>query len=108
MNVIRGLVGVIAGLAVWAALIRVLETALAGALAQQPLSTPEAHAAIAISPAMMVSRPVYSAFVAMPGGYVVARIAAHDPLRYATIAAMFQALILIVGFSAGQGQPVPL
>jgi hypothetical protein len=108
MNVIRGLVAVIGGLAVTSFLVQPLEITLANAVAGQPLRTAEDFAAALNSPAMMVARVLYTGVAAVLGGYVTARVAAHDPMRYTIIAAIFQAIVVFAGFAAGYAISTPL
>src|SRR5215510_11128244 len=99
MNTTRGLVAVIGGLAVTRLLVQLLEVTLVNALAgQQPLQTAEDFAAVLNAPAIMVARLLYTGVAATLGGYMVARIALHDPMRYTVIAAALQAIVLIWGF----------
>jgi len=108
MDVIRGLVAVLGGLAVTRLLTLPLEITLVNALAQQPVQTAGEFAAVLNSPAMMVARILYTTVAAILGGYITARIAAHDPMRYTLIAAAFQSMSLIAGFAAGYAVPSPL
>ena len=108
MNAIRGLVAVIGALAVTRLLVQPLEITLVNALAQQPLNTPADFAAVLNSPLMMAARLFYTGVAAILGGYVAARIAAHDPMRYTIVAAVFQAIVLIWGFAAGYALPTPV
>jgi hypothetical protein len=108
MNAIRGLVAVIGALAVTRLLVQPLEVTLVNALAQQPLNTAGDFAAVLNSPLMMAARLFYTGVAAILGGYVAARIAAHDPMRYTMVAAAFQAIVLIWGFAAGFALPTPI
>jgi hypothetical protein len=108
MNVIRGLVAVIGALAVTRLLVQPLEITLVHALAQKPLDTPDDFAAVLNFPLMMAARLLYTGVAAILGGYVAARIAAHDPMRYTIAAAVFQAIVLIWGFAAGYALPTPI
>lgn len=107
MKIARGIVAVVAGIALWNVLIRMLETALVSALAGAPVASPEAFATIGGSLPVVLARLLYTGVVAMMAGYVVARIASHDPLRHAIIGAVFASLILSVGFAFGLGSPAP-
>jgi hypothetical protein len=108
MNAVRGLVAVIGALAVTRLLVQPLEMTLVNALAQQPLRTAGDFAAVLNSPLMMAARLFYTGVAAILGGYVAARIAAHDPMRYTMVAAAFQAIVLIWGFAAGYALPTPI
>lgn len=108
MNTIRGLVAVIGGLAVTRLLVQPLEITFVNALSGQPVQTASDFAAVLNSPSMMVARVLYTGVAAILGGYVTARIAIHDPVRYTMIAALFQAIVLVVGFAAGYALPTPL
>jgi hypothetical protein len=108
MSYVRGLVAVIGGLAVIRLLVFPLEMTLVNALAVQPLNNDAAVAAAFNSPAMMIARPLYTGVAAILAGYLAARIAAHDPMRYTVITAVFQAIVLIWGFAAGYAPPIAL
>jgi len=108
MKAIRGLVAVIGGLAVTRLLVQPLEVTLVNALAQQPLRTPDDVAAVLNRPSVMVARVLYTGLAAILGGYVTARIAVHDPMRYTVVAAIFQAVVLVAGFVSGIALPTPL
>lgn len=108
MNAIRGLVAVIGALAVTRLLVQPLEITLVNALAQQPLKTPGDFASVLNSPLMMAARLFYTGVAAILGGYVAARIASQDPMRYTMVAAAFQAIVLIWGFAAGYALPTPI
>ena len=71
------------------------------------VASPEAFASIGGSPAVVLARLLYTGVVAMMAGYVVARIASHDPVRHAVVAAIFAGIILVVGFARGLGSPAP-
>ena len=103
----RGIVGVVAGIALWSTLVRMLETALISAIAGAPVASAEAFASIGGAPLVVLARLLYTGVVAMMAGYVVARIASHDALRHAVVAAIFAGLILVVGFARGLGSPAP-
>lgn len=108
MKIARGIVAVVAGIALWNVLIRMLETSLVTALAGAPVAAPEAFAAIGGSLPVTLARLLYTGVVGMMAGYVVARIASHDPLRHAIIGAIFASVILAVGFAIGLGSPAPV
>jgi hypothetical protein len=108
MNVLRGVVAAIGGLAVARLLVQPLEITLVNAVAQQPLQTVADFAAVLNSPAMMAARLFYTGVAAILGGYVAARIATRDPMRYTAVAAAFQAIVLIWGFASGYALPTPV
>jgi hypothetical protein len=108
MKAIRGLVAVIGGLAVTRILVQPLEITLVNAFAGQPLRSAADFAAVLNTPGMMAARLFYTCVAAILGGYVAARIAAHDPMRYTAVAAAFQAIVLTWGFAAGYALPTPL
>ena len=108
MNTLRGLVAVVGGLAVTRLIVQPLEITLVNALAPQPPQTAADVVAVLNAPIMMAARVVYTGVGAILGGYLTARIAGHDPMRYTMIAALFLALILIVGFASGYEPATPV
>jgi hypothetical protein len=108
MNLIRGFVAVVVGLAISLVFVQVLESTLATALAGRPLRSLEEYALVLNTPPMLVVRFLFTTFVAILGGYVCAKIAAHDELRYTAIAAIFRAAMLIWALAAGYLPATPL
>ena len=101
MNLVRGFVAVAVGLAITLICVQVLDSTLATALAGHPLRSLDEYALVLNTPPMLLVRFLFTTFVSILGGYVCAKIAAHDELRYATIAAIFRATMLIWAMAAG-------
>ena len=108
MNLIRGFVAVVVGLAITLVFMQMLESMLAVALAGHPLQSVDAYTPVLMTPPMRVVRFLLTTLVAILGGYVCAKIAAHDELRYTAIAAIFRAIVLIWAFVAGYVPATPL
>lgn len=107
MNVVRGFVAVIVGLAIALVFVQLLESTLANATSPSPPQSLDELAAVLNTPAMMVVRTVLTTLVSLLGGYVCAKIAAHDELRYTAIAAIFRAMILIWAAMTGNAPATP-
>ena len=60
------------------------------------VASPEAFASIGGSPAVVLARLLYTGVVAMMAGYVVARIASHDPVRHAVVESPIPAIDLFL------------
>lgn len=108
MNLIRGFVAVAVGLAITLVFVQMLEAMLAVALAGHPLASVDEYAPILTTTPILVARFLFTTFVAILGGYVCAKIAAHDELRYATIAVIFRAMMLIWAFVTGLLPATPI
>src|SRR4029077_2037768 len=85
MNTLRGLIAVVGGLTITRLIVQPLEITLVNALAPQPPQSAADVAAVLNAPLMMAARVVYTGVGAILGGYLTARIAGHDPMRYTII-----------------------
>jgi len=108
MNTLRGLIAVVGGLAITRLIVQPLEITLINVLAPQPPQTAAEVAAVLNLPLMMAARVVYTGVGAILGGYLTARIAGHDAMRYTMVTALFLALILTVGFASGYEPTTPV
>ena len=99
MTVLRGLVGLLAALAVSVGFVQFLELMLANAVAGGALRTLDDYALVLNTWPLMAMRLVISSFMALLGGYVCAKLAEHDEMRYTLIAVIFR-LIAIAGGNA--------
>ena len=66
------------------------------------------YAAVLNTPPLLILRFFFTTFVSVLGGYVCAKIAAHDELRYTAIAAIFRAIMLIWAAVAGYLPATPI
>jgi hypothetical protein len=101
MSLLRGLVGVLVGLAVAVGLVQVLELMLANALAGRALQSLDDYALVLNALPVLGMRLVVSSFMALLGGYLCAKLAEHDEMRYTLIAVIFRASALAGGNAAG-------
>ena len=101
MTLLRGLVGVLVGLAVSVGFVQLLELMLANALAGRALQSMDDYALVLNTLPMLGIRLVVSSFMALLGGYVCAKLAEHDEMRYTMIAVLFRAIALAGGNTAG-------
>ena len=85
MTLLRGLVGVLVGLAVSVGFVQFLELMLANALAGRALQSMDDYALVLNTLPMLGIRLVVSSFMALLGGYVCAKLAEHDESRKAPI-----------------------
>jgi hypothetical protein len=108
MNRVRGLVAVAVGLAITLVFVQMLESMLAVALVGHPLRSLDEYVPVLMTPPILIARFLFTIFVAILGGYVCAKIAAHDELRYTAIAAIFRAIMLIWAFVAGSLPATPI
>ena len=101
MSLLRGLVGVLVGLAVSVGFVQFLELMLANAVAGRPLTSMDDYALVLNSMPMLAVRLVVTSFVALLGGYLCAKLAEHDQMRYTLIAAIFRLIAVASGNAAG-------
>ncbi|HEY3092346.1 MAG TPA: hypothetical protein VGJ52_04585 [Vicinamibacterales bacterium] len=95
MTVLRGLVGVLVGLAVSVGFVQFLELMLANALAGRALQSLDDYALVLNSLPILGIRLVVSSFVALLGGYLCAKLAEHDEMRYTLMAVIFRVVTLV-------------
>jgi len=108
VNIVRGFVAVIVGLAITLVFVQLEESTLANAMAPSSPQSLDEDAVVLNTPAMMVIRVVFTALVSVRGGYVCAKIAAHDELRYTVIAATVPATMLVWAAMTGRGPATPI
>jgi hypothetical protein len=101
MTVLRGLVGVLVGLAVSVGFVQFLELMLANAIAGRPLESMEDYAVVLNALSVLGIRLVVTSFLALLGGYLCAKLAEADEMRYTLIAAIFRILAIAGGSAAG-------
>jgi hypothetical protein len=101
MNVLRGLVGVLAALAIAVGFTQFLELMLANAIAGRALQSLDDYALVLNSWPLLAMRLVISSFMALLAGYVCAKLAEHDEMRYTLTAVMFRLIAVIGGNGAG-------
>src|SRR5262245_4182805 len=108
MTVLRGLVGVLVGLAVSVGFVQFLELMLANAIAGRPLQSMQDYAAILNTLPVLGIRLVVASFIALLGGYLCAKLAEADEMRYTLIAVIFRILAIAGGNAAGYMPPTPV
>jgi hypothetical protein len=108
MTVLRGLVGVLVGLAVSVGFAQFLELMLANALAGRPLQSMAEYAVVLNTLPVLAIRVVVVSFVSLLGGYLCAKLAEGDEMRYTLIAVIFRILAIAGGSAAGYMPPTPV
>ncbi|HEU5256568.1 MAG TPA: hypothetical protein VFU28_11300 [Vicinamibacterales bacterium] len=108
MTVLRGLVGVLVGLAVSVGFVQFLELMLANAIAGRPLQSMEDYAVVLNALPVLGVRLVVTSFLALLGGYLCAKLAEADEMRYTLIAAIFRILAVAGGSGAGYMPRTPV
>lgn len=101
MNVLRGLVGVLVALAIAVGFTQFLELTLANAIAGRALQSLDDYALVLNSWPLLAMRLIVSSFMALLGGYVCAKLAEHDEMRYTLIAVIFRLVAIGGGNIAG-------
>jgi len=108
MTVLRGLVGVLVGLAVSVGFVQFLELMLANAIAGRPLQSMEDYAVVLNALPVLGVRLVVTSFLALLGGYLCAKLAEADEMRYTLMAAIFRILAIAGGSAAGYMPRTPV
>ena len=108
MTVLRGLVGVLVGLAVSVGVVQFLELMLANAIAGRPLQSMEDYAVVLNALPVLGIRLVVTSFLALLGGYLCAKLAEAEEMRYTLIAAIFRILAMAGGSAAGYMPRTPV
>src|SRR5262245_21963134 len=108
MTVIRGLIGVLVGLAVSVGFVQYLELMLANAIAGRPLPSMEDYAAVLNAVPVLGLRLVVTSFIALLGGYLCAKLAEADEMRYTLIAVIFRIVAIAGGNAAGYMPRTPV
>ena len=105
MTIFRGLIGVLVALAVSVGFVQFLELMLANAVAGGALQTLTDYALVLNTWPLLAMRLVISSFMALLGGYVCAKLAEHDEMRYTLIAVIFRLIAMAAGNAAGYMPP---
>jgi hypothetical protein len=108
MTVLRGFIGVLVGLAVSVGFVQLLELMLANAVAGRPLQSMEEYAVVLNALPVFAVRVAVSSFVSLLGGYLCAKLAESDQMRYTLIAVIFRILAIAGGNAAGYMPKTPL
>jgi hypothetical protein len=108
MTTLRGLVGVLVGLAVSVGFVQFLELTLANAVAGHALQSMDDYALVLNALPVLAIRLVVTSFVALLGGYLCAKLAEADEMRYTLIAVIFRALAVVGGTAAGYMPSTPV
>jgi hypothetical protein len=101
MTMLRGLVGVLVGLAVSVGFVQFLELMLANATAGRTLQSMDDYAMVLNALPVLAIRLVVTSFVALLGGYLCAKLAEADEMRYTLVAVVFRILAIVGGNAAG-------
>ena len=101
MTLLRGLVGVLVALAITVGFVQFMELMLANALAGRALTSLEEYAAVLNTLPVLALRVVVTSFVSLLGGYLCAKLAEHDVMRYTMIAVIFRLAAVVGGNAAG-------
>src|SRR6185436_14114063 len=91
------LVGVLVGLAVSVGFVQFMELMLANAIAGRPLQSMEDYAVVLNALPVLGIRLVVTSFLALLGGYLCAKLAEAEEMRYTLIAAIFRILAMAGG-----------
>lgn len=108
MTVLRGLIGVLVGLAVSVGFVQILELMLANAIAGRPLQSMDDYAVVLNTLPVLGIRLVITSFVALLGGYVCAKLAEADEMRYTLVAVIFRIFAIAGGNAAGYMPRIPV
>jgi len=108
VTVLRGLVGVLVGLAVSVGFVQFLELILANALGCRPLQSMDDYATVLNTLPVLGIRLVVTSFLALLGGYLCAKLAEGDEMRYTLIAVIFRILAIAGGNAAGYMPRTPV
>jgi hypothetical protein len=108
VTVLRGLIGVLVGLGVSVGFVQILELMLANAIAGRPLQSMEDYAVVLNALPVLGIRLVVTSFIALLGGYLCAKLAEADEMRYTLIAVIFRIMAIVGGNSAGYMPRTPV
>jgi hypothetical protein len=87
MSPLRGVLAVIAGIALFRLLVAVLETTLVGAIASTPVTNEAEFFAVRNRPGMLAASFAYNAVAGFLAGYITARIAGTREVLHASVGA---------------------
>jgi hypothetical protein len=107
MTILRGLIGVVVALAVTVGFVQFLELMLANAFAGHGLQSLGDYALILNTVPMLVARLLITSLLSILGGYLCAKIAERDEMRYTLIAAIFRVIAVVGGTTQGYMPPMP-
>ena len=108
MTILRGLVGVLVGLAISVGFVQFLELMLANAIPGRPLQSMDDYALVLNALPVLAVRLVVTSFVALLGGYLCAKLAEGDEMRYTLMAVIFRILAIAGGNAAGYMPRTPV
>ena len=108
MTVLRGLVGVLVGLAVSVGFVQFLELMLANAVGGRPLQSMDDYATVLNTLPVLGIRLVVTSFLALLGGYLCAKLAEAEEMRYTLIAVVFRIVAIAGGNAAGYMPRTPV
>ena len=108
MTALRGVIGVLVGLAISVGFVQILELMLANAIAGRPLQSMDDYAVVLNALPVLGIRLVVTSFVALLGGYVCAKLAEADEMRYTSVAVVFRILAIAGGNAAGYMPRTPV
>jgi len=108
VTALRGVIGVLVGLAISVGFVQILELMLANAIAGRPLQSMDDYAVVLNALPVLGIRLVVTSFVALLGGYVCAKLAEADEMRYTLVAVVFRILAIAGGNAAGYMPRTPV
>ena len=105
MDLLRGIVGVLAGMAVISIVVETLEFTLVNALSGGAIADMAEYFAVRNRPGVLAAKVAYTTLAAVLGGYVTAKVAGAAEMKYASVAASLQTFALIYGMNASEYGP---
>ncbi|HTI42036.1 MAG TPA: hypothetical protein VL693_09435 [Vicinamibacterales bacterium] len=108
MTMLRGLIGVLVALAISVGFVQFLEQILGDALTGHALASMDEYALVLNSPAVVAVRVVISSLMALLGGYVCAKLAETDEMRYTLIAVIFRVMVFVAFNRSPYMPPTPV
>lgn len=102
MTLGRSLLAIIAAPVMISLIVRSLGLTLINAVAGAPVTSVGQYFAIRNRPSILFAELVYTTLAGVLAGYVTAKIATRDQIRYAAGAAALQTVIFIFGFTSGE------
>lgn len=96
------MLAVIAGMLIYAVVSELLETTLVSATADRPITDIAAYFSMRNTPMMLGAKVVYNSMAAILAGYMTAKIAGQNELRYAGMVAALETASLIWGYTMGE------
>ena len=108
MTMLRGLIGVLVALAISVGFVQFLERILGDALTGHALASMDDYAVVLSSPAVVAVRVLISSLMALLGGYVCAKLAETDEMRYTLIAVIFRVMVFVAFNRSPYMPPTPV